>query len=324
MKTMQVVLAAAVGFAFQETPPDKPAPGKPVTLPGKMIEHRFFLHPVAVDGSVVTFVTDTGGGLFISSKAADRLKLARQKISADGRDMDAVPFPEFKPGASIPPPIMDRGVCLPVLPDSEVEQLGEGIEGLLGQVWFRDRVWTFDYKNGQLLLRAPGDVPQHEPEHKAVLGFRVAGAGRRTSNHPRITIKVDGESLDVLFDTGATSHLSDAGVKALGDGRASQRASSFINRTTMDQWRKNHPDWLVIEKADRLGGGQDMIEVPKIEVAGFEVGPVWFAARPDKAYVWMSGMMDKRIVGALGGSGLKYFRITVDYPAAVAVFEKID
>ena len=67
-----------------------------------------------------------------------------------------------------------------------------------------------------------------------------------------------------------------------------------------------------------------MIEVPKIEVAGFEVGPVWFSARPDRAYEWMSGMMEKSIVGALGGSGLRYFRITIDYPNAVAVFERAD
>jgi hypothetical protein len=36
----------------------------------------------------------------------------------------------------------------------------------------------------------------------------------------------------------------------------------------------------------------------------------------------MSQWMDKKIEGALGGNGLCHFRVTVDYPNAVAYFEK--
>jgi len=33
-------------------------------------------------------------------------------------------------------------------------------------------------------------------------------------------------------------------------------------------------------------------------------------------------MMDKPILGALGGSGLKYFNLLIDYPAAKVYFER--
>lgn len=48
-----------------------------------------------------------------------------------------------------------------------------------------------------------------------------------------------------------------------------------------------------------------------------------FTRRPDRNFQqYMSQWMDRPIVGALGGSALRYLRVTVDYPGAVAVFEK--
>ena len=54
-------------------------------------------------------------------------------------------------------------------------------------------------------------------------------------------------------------------------------------------------------------------------MAGYTVGPVWFTRRPDPSFhQFMSQYMDKQVEGALGGSALKFFRVTVDYPNAVA------
>jgi hypothetical protein len=67
---------------------------------------------------------------------------------------------------------------------------------------------------------------------------------------------------------------------------------------------------------------QAMIEVPRVVIAGRAVGPVWFTRRADKNFhQFMSQWMDKRVDGALGGNALSFFRVTVDYPSAVAVFE---
>ena len=66
-----------------------------------------------------------------------------------------------------------------------------------------------------------------------------------------------------------------------------------------------------------------MIEVPSISIGGHAVGPVWFTVRPDRNFhQFMSRWMDRRIEGAVGGSAFRYFRITLDYPNAVAEFEK--
>jgi hypothetical protein len=77
----------------------------------------------------------------------------------------------------------------------------------------------------------------------------------------------------------------------------------------------------VITNADETVPGMAMIEVPEIQIAGFRVGPVWFTERPDPNFhQFMSQWMDRQVDGALGGNAFRFFRVTVDYPAAVAHF----
>ncbi len=153
-------------------------------------------------------------------------------------------------------------------------------------------------------------------------GFKTNANGQRALNFPRLQAVIDGETLDLLFDTGATTFLSDTALAALRDNGASARATSFITTSTFEKWRKRHPDWRVIEQAERTTG-EAMIEVPGVTVAGYTVGPVWFTRRADKNFhEFMSGFMDKRVEGALGGNVFRHFRVTVDYPNAIAIFEK--
>jgi hypothetical protein len=45
--------------------------------------------------------------------------------------------------------------------------------------------------------------------------------------------------------------------------------------------------------------------------------------RPDRSFhEFMSQWMDRRVDGALGGSVLGRFRVTLDYPAGLATFER--
>jgi hypothetical protein len=296
-----------------------PTPGKPLALPVEFVEDRFFVQPKTTDGQMLTLYTDTGGGIFISEAVVRRLKLSVTKVEGDGGELlDRARLPAFSPEASIPP-VEDSGGRLWVMPADRAQEL----EGMLGQVWFKDRVWTFDYPGQMLWLRAPGDIPAHDPTHRVPLGFPVGSNGQRQTNFPRIQIRVDGETIDLLFDTGATVYLTDSALEELDDGRPAQRATSFITQTTFDRWQRKHSGWRVVTEADQTVAGAPMIEVPEIEVAGFLVGPVWFTRRPDAAFhQWMSQWMDKRVDGALGGSALRYFRVTVDYPNAVAIFEK--
>ena len=85
---------------------------------------------------------------------------------------------------------------------------------------------------------------------------------------------------------------------------------------------KDTAERLNLIKAES-GTHEAMIEVPKIKIAGYEVGPVWFTRRANKNFhELMSRFMGKQVEGAVSGNAFRFFRITVDYPKAVAVFEK--
>lgn len=295
--------------------------GNPLALPVKYDEHRFYVQPVTRDGVTLNFFTDTGGGLLVFSDVVERLKLPVTKIKTDEGASDTVKLPAFKPDASIPAPPANDGI-LYVVPAKERNPMSQDWSGMLGQQWFAGRTWTFDYPKKSLLLRADGDVPKQTAEHLVALGFQTSGSGKRKTNFPRIQITIDGEPTDLLFDTGASTVLTDEALISLNDKRRAVRATSFITASVFEKWRKKHPEWRVVETAEK-GSGQSMVEVPQILVAGYAVGPVWFTRRPDKNFhEYMSQWMDKRIDGALGGNALRFFRITVDYPRAVAVFEK--
>jgi hypothetical protein len=310
-----------------------PRPAPPVELPARYEEGRWYVAPVTAQGETLLFYTDSGGGTnMVFAPAAERLGLARETIEAEGQKIEVVAFPALRPGASIPLPSAQgpAGGKLLVAPyEGEVRQMfppgADGkppATGFLGQWWFADRVWTFDYPGHHLFVRSPGDVPAHRPEHAAALGFQTGADGRRTSQFGRIQAEIDGETLDFLFDTGATTVLTDDALKTLGDGRPAERAASFVTASSFGRWHGKHPDWRVIEKAEK-GSGEAMIEVPAVKVGGYTVGPVWFTRRQDRNFhVFMFQWMDRPPEGALGGSALQYLRVTVDYPGAVAVFEK--
>src|SRR6185503_1750500 len=153
---------------------------------------------------------------------------------------------------------------------------------------------------GSLRLLPNGALPKVDAAHRVKLGFQSEN-GNHTTHFPRIAVEVDGEKLELLFDTGATSTLTPEALAAVADGGPAERGSSFITRSTFDRWRQKHPDWTVAT-AGELGTKMDLIRVDKLKVGGYEVASVWFAARPDKNFTeYMSKWMDQPVAGALGG-----------------------
>ncbi|MDX2033714.1 MAG: hypothetical protein SF339_23765 [Blastocatellia bacterium] len=316
----------AAGIALQFICWSFPAqsPGKPIALPARYDEHRFYVQPVTTAGAKLNFFTDSGGGLFIFREAAERLGLSIRNLGGEGDEaFHVAALPAFKAGAAIPLPESREGrlpVWAPPAGDRAANEFD--YDGMLGQDWFGGRVWTFDYPGRRLLLRAPGDVPRHDAKHRAPLGFKTDASGKRVLNFPRVQAVIDGETFDLLFDTGATTFLTDAALASLRDSGAAARATSFITASTFEKWRKRHPSWRVIEQAEKTTG-EAMIEAPGVSLAGYTVGPVWFTRRKDANFrEYMSQFMDKPVEGALGGNAFRYFRITVDYPNAVAIFER--
>ena len=298
-------------------------------LPSRFEAGQVYVAPTTHSGESMLLYTDTGGGLFLLDTAVNRLALDTNGVGEAQQKEEELPpgarltrLPAFAPGKSIPAPSGNDGRLL-VMPATAAAQGtlpgARQVDGMLGQAWFAGRVWTWDYPGQQLQVEADawhaGKDMQRIP-----LGFKTDADGKRLSNFPRMEIKVDGQSLPMLLDTGAATVLTAEAHKTLADGLPAERATSMIVDTIFQAWRKAHPEWRVIEQA-QVRNGAAMIEVPEVEIAGQRVGPVWFTRRADSNFhEYMSGMMDARVDGAIGGNAFEHFVMTVDYPRAAAYF----
>jgi hypothetical protein len=300
--------------------PSDRAEGQP--LPVRFIGDRPYAAPVSARGDTLLLFLDTGGGanmLYPRSRA--RLGLAAEWVRDGNDSVRFAALPPFIAGAAVPLPgaASPWGERLIVMAPGDS---ADRTDGMLGRTWFADRIWRLDYPDRRLSLLDHGTSSSGDA-HRVPLGFQVDSAGRRTTHFPRIRVAVDGDSLDLLFDTGATVSLTDGALTALsGDGGSRERGTSFIAASMFARWHQRHPDWRVVEHADGLLD-MPMIQVPEVRVGGYAVGPAWFTMRPDRNFhEFMSQWMDRRVEGALGGSVLRFFRVTLDYPAGTATFER--
>lgn len=135
--------------------------GRP--LPVDYVAGRFFVCPVTADGESLRLFTDTGGGLFITREAVRRLRLPVAEVTVGSDTFAVTDLPAFTESASIPPVVTEadprheqfRGRIF--VQDAD-ERLAVD-DGMLGQVWFGGRTWTFDYPAGRLLVHDAGEDP---------------------------------------------------------------------------------------------------------------------------------------------------------------------
>lgn len=290
--------------------------GQPV--PAEFVHNRIYVVAKLPDGSPLRFATDSGGGWnAIDAAAAGKLGLVSiGEMEVEGRKRPVFGFPEALKRAGIPAPSRDPWFDGRLVMADKREMMGA--DGFLGTRWFAERIWRIDYPKQTLTVE-----PEWKPmagERTMPMGFQTDSGGQRALNFPRVTITVDDRPIDVLLDTGATATLTEAAAAEFKLKPGTQVATSFVVRSIYDEWRKRHPDWKVIERADALGGGTfPMIEVPRVTMAGISFGPVWFTMRRDMDFrEWMSQSMDQPIDGAIGGSGLQYLHLVLDYPRALA------
>jgi hypothetical protein len=329
MRLLAVLLSLVVATVpsshshAQAGAPPQPAVAGP--LPARFIADVPFATPVTAGGDTLVLLLDTGGGAnMLYPSALERLGITSTWERRGADSIHIANFPALAPGAAIPLPgptwfLGDRlMVAPPQIPTP-------GRDGMLGRTWFADRVWRLDYLSGTIALLGAETRPSSsiDAPNQVPIGFQVDSAGRRTTHFPRIRVQIERDSLDLLLDTGASVVLTDAAIKALHEGREPRvRGTSFIARSVYERWRRQYPAWRVIEHADSVLD-TPMIQVPWVRVGGHTVGPVWFTVRPDENFhEFMSQWMDRRIDGALGASALRYFRVTLDYPRAVATFER--
>jgi hypothetical protein len=295
-------------------------------LPATYEAGHIYATPETVDGQRLRLLVDTGGGgaagmYWISAAAVKRLGLKTSTCLLDKQPVPVASLPDYRPGRGLPPPA--AGPCGNVL--MVAPKAPGGADGQLGGSYLSaGRAWTFDYPAERLVAEGPawrpGALARATP-----LGFQRDDDGQLTDGFARITLRVDGQPLDMLLDTGATAHPSAAGEKASGTPTVNGfGVASYVTTSVLNRWHKAHPDWRVVDKGDDLAGAKyaaRLIEVPKVEIAGWSVGPVWFTERPDTAFHdFMSSLMDKRVEGAVGGNVFRHFVMTVDYPRATAYF----
>src|SRR6185369_17265749 len=104
--------------------------GRPIVLPTRYDEHRFYVEPVTLDGTTLHLFTDTGGGLYLFPDVVEQLGLEIDK--RDGRSF--VSLPAFRPEATIPPPANSQQLTVSASNDRIPTR--RDWSGMLGQAWF--------------------------------------------------------------------------------------------------------------------------------------------------------------------------------------------
>jgi predicted aspartyl protease len=290
------------------------------TFPVILESGHFYAVPETTGGQRLKLLVDTGGGYYIDTATAKRLRLPLHQESVGGTAMTMTYWPRFMTGRGVPlNPSIGNAVFV-----VETGANPQGIDGIIGGPAFVDHAWTFNYANHSLTRLAKGW--QADPKaHRIALGFAHDEEGHLHQPYPRMTIRVNDAPVDMLLDTGATAHATLAGKQASGLATtAGTGVTSYITTSLFERWHRAHPEWRVIDNGDDLLSPRfvaRLIEVPNVDVAGWTVGPIWFTERPDSAFHnEMSSYMDKQIEGSVGGNVFIHFVITIDYVGEAAYF----
>lgn len=315
--------------------------GGPIRLPSRFLDgERFCLEFPVVGGGTLSAYCDTGGGQsIVLPKLRDTGRLESKLkwgLLFGFMPINYVSFSDLISDTNLPKPYPLRLVALRtpfrrviepyflVLPseDPELQMISSfmpDFDVFLAQDFFMNRSWTLDYPQQEIWLNTPLLASEVSQDNVQKLGFKKNARGDKLFGHPSLTLEVDGEKIDVLFDTGATICLTEEGQRQLKTDKKTL-GGSFIAASVFQRWREKHPEWKYCEGADVYG---DLIEVPRLKIGGHEVGPAWFAERRDES--WSKGMigsMDKVVQGAVGGSAMKYLKVTIDYNSELIAFER--
>ena len=260
-------------------------------LPCRFVHELVTLRVPLPCEDTLRFYLDTGGidALYRSgrrricpSKHQDHLVVAESAVS------NGIPWP--------------AGLELQRIKESE-----RGWDGMLGRGWFREGRWCFDYAGGTLTPVAGDKVPAGE---RIPLGRHQAA--NTAGPMLRIPVTIDGDTTQLLFDTGAR-FIDESSVP---------RATSFITDSLFTKWRGEHPEWSIIPAADHsLRPAADQIVVPMVTVGSRSIGPVVFTVRAKENFEVLSRhFMDRPVVGALGANALSQLgTFDLDMPAAQLV-----
>lgn len=270
---------------------------------------RFFATQEIGGANTVRLLVDTAGpsifGLYgMSDKAATRLNLSASPCKALGATLMAVkPF-----HSNLELPVAKGTPCNSVaFVDSRFD--ATNLDGCLGAQYLMHFIWTFDYSKKQL-WHEPDSWKPSSGMHATIMSLLKNERGEIVGGEPRITIWVEDEPIDMALVTGAPTFT----IKFQGNTQPSYSGSSYLAKSFVDQLLHDHPDCCSVVINDHQNR---MIEVQKIKVAGWLIGPVWFAEVPDAYFSHSSSglgrVVDKPVHGAAGPNIFGHFSMTLDY-----------
>ena len=271
--------------------------------------------------AALRLLVDTGGGggrglFLLQAAAAKRLGLHVNQCRLGNDSMSVVSMPASL-GTVLAPSRETPCHAAAILVDADLGT--DHADGVIGAGYLPGQIWTFDYPKHEL-WRDAATWRAEDKLHVIPLELPHDRQGR-ASGLPRIELRIDGETLPMLLDTGATARETVVGAKATGAvsvhgfGVTSYAPTSLINR-----WHAQHKDWPVINDGDEIVKHMRLIRVPNVVIAGWSTGPIWFTERPDKNIDNLSNYMNGPVEGSAGANIFRHFKMTLDYPAGVAEF----
>jgi hypothetical protein len=313
----------AIGMLLMVAAPTPPCSG-PIggrLIPAEFVGNRIFALWHVNGAGAVRLYTDTGGITSLYPSAVTRIGIRPDTVRwKNGGMMISASVPRAASDSAfpaIPSPDSAHSWFIVQTDPAPIDESGVTWDGRLGVGWFADRVWTLDYPDRHFYFNGSGPAGPAADKCWVPLGFQVDSAGHRSNVFPRITARIVGQDVQFLLDTGARTQLTDAAWKLIDPGQPQHRATSFVVQSRFDTWRHDHPDWLVVPRAEAGSDNSAMIRVPVVQIGDTKVGPVWFTVRPDRAYrAAIDPVMDEPVDGSLGGSLWQYVTVVLDYPRA--------
>jgi len=256
------------------------------------------------DGSPRTarFWVDTGGGgfLFCETLARDIGLKIGEELRAEGERLAPTKPPVTMLGRMA---IDVEGARAFVMLGKKTINPGVDAEGLFPAHLLRRYHVIFDYPGRKFTLAKPGTV---KPS-----GVRLETPIDQHSGFPRVELQIEGQTYGLLLDTGASF--------------------TMISREQLEAWLKVKPE--LPNAIGALGAGDMglgkmeadalMLGLAPIDLGPFKLNGVAAVSRPKGTFEqYMSRMMAKPIIGALGGNVLRAFRIEIDYANNATYFEK--
>jgi hypothetical protein len=192
------------------------------------------------------------------------------------------------------------GIATRVLPGTGVLP-GVPAEAGLPAAALRHSQVTFDYPARRLTVARSGVIPPR--------GLAVPCKVNGETGLFQVTVKIDGESVQLGVDTGS--------------------AGTWVSTALTSAWKKWHPDWPsstgAVGSANFFGfpfePGGVLMRLPEVRISALPARGVGLLGLDPSLFEWYSRKSAGPVAGFLGGNVLKDFRIEVDFPKRMTYWQ---